>query len=221
MEETQEGARGRTRWISRLEVFSFYALVLFVIWAGEKWRPTALLGALILVGICVASNKFHHDTRGRIGLTFSGTGRSLKLLLPWVLPVALVLFIIGWPKRHQADWNLLFSILGYPVWGLVQEYTLLGFVANRLEDGWPERKPLLPWINGFLFSLVHLPNPVLMTTTLVAGVLFTRVFYRERNLYAPALVHALVGVGISLALADVYGVMSVGPGYFKRVGNLP
>lgn len=211
----------RNQIISWSEVALFYGLAQFVIWAGGKWRPSALLIAVMLLIICVASNKFHRDTAQRIGLTLENFWPAMRLLLPWALPVLAALLIYGWSKRYAMEWNLWFVFLGYPIWGFAQEYTLLGFVANRLEDGLPEKQGLVPWLNGFLFSLAHLPNPVLMLATFISGVLFTSVFFRRRNLLAPALIHALVGVAISLAFADIHGIMSVGPGYSRRLGTLP
>src|SRR5262245_1729153 len=118
-------------WISLAEVFFFYTGILFVMWGGEAWRPTILVAAFILVCICFLSNKYHGDTKERIGLSVGNTGKSLKLLLPWALPLLLVLFAMGWKNRYDTDWDLWFSWIGYPIWGFAQEYVLLGFLANR------------------------------------------------------------------------------------------
>ena len=76
---------------------------------------------------------------------------------------------------------------------------------------------LVPWINGFLFSMAHLPNPLLMTVTFVSGVLFTYVFLKERQIIPLALVHAIVGVLLSLNFGSIKAIMSVGPGYTTRL----
>jgi hypothetical protein len=166
----------RSRWVSLSEIAAFYLLVYLVMWPGKNWRPTILIAAIPMLALCVGSGKFHGDTRERIGLPWSNTGRALKLLLPWAAPLIIGLFIVGWPKRTQVEWNVWFSIAGYPVWGFVQEYALLGFIANRLEDGLPEKKILLPWINGLLFGMIHYPNPVLMAVTFVGGVVFKTIY---------------------------------------------
>lgn len=209
------------RWVSIAEVVGFYGLALAVIWGrGEGKRPTLLVLAALAATLCVVSNRIHGDSLHRIGFTRAEFAPALKKLLLVAVPLALPLYARAFWRGFEGDWNLWFSVLGYPVWGLVQEYVLLGFIANRLEDSGVKRT-LVPWINGALFAAIHYPNPVLMLATVIAGVLFTSVYLRHRNLFAPALVHALIGIGLSFAFGDVQGIMSVGPGYTARLGTLP
>lgn len=208
--------------ISLAEVALFYGIALLVIWGGkDALHIPALVIAVLLVGICVSSNKFHGDTKERIGFSPDEFWPSLKMISLLAVPLMIPLYVYGWKNRLYWGWDLWFGFLGYPVWGFAQEYALLGFVGNRLEDGLPGRRWLVPWINGFLFAMAHLPNPVLMTVTFISGVLFTHVFFKHRQLLSLALIHALFGIGISLAFSPVYGIMSVGPGYIRRIGQLP
>lgn len=209
------------RWVSAAEVALFYALAHGIIWAGGRFRPTILVIALIMIALCIASNVLHKDTLERIGLASEHFWPCLRLVVFAGLPIVVPLIVIGLSKRAHWPWDLAFAVAGYPVWGFAQEYALLGFVNNRLEDVMIGRESLTPWINGLLFSMAHLPNPVLMVVTFAAGVVFTMVFRRHRHLVPIALMHAAVGVGISLAFADINGIMSVGPGYGTRLGELP
>jgi membrane protease YdiL (CAAX protease family) len=211
----------RPKYISVTEIFVFYGITHLVIWGGEKIRPTALVLALILIGICVASNKYHGDSSEKIGLDKKNFWPNFRLTFSIVSPLLLPLLIYGWYHRYEGRWDAWFSFLGYPFWAFAQEYVLLGFLANRWEDVWGENHILIPWINGFLFSLVHFPNPVLMTVTFISGVLFTWIFFKKRHLIPLALAHALFGVGISMALGRIYGIMSVGPSYLSRIGVWP
>lgn len=213
------------RWVALIEVAAFYSLALAVIWGGEGRRPTLLVLAALAVALCVFSNRWHKDSAARLGLTANQFFPALKRLAIVAVPLAIPLYAMAAMKGFQGDWNLWFSVLGYPVWGFAQQYVLLAFMANRLEEGFSSDGKsrnisvrLVPWVNGFLFAAIHYPNPILMTATAIAGVLFTSVFLRHRNLYAPALIHALFGVGLSFAFGDIYGSMTVGPGYFYRVG---
>lgn len=211
--------RAWPRWVSLAEVAAFYALAIGTIWFGDRFRPTILLVALLIVALCVGSNVLHGDSAARIGFTPSQflpcLGWSMAVVVPIVLPLA----VLAAKNRFYWPWNLAWSLAGYPIWGFAQEYALLAFVNNRLEDGLEGHEKLLPWINGFLFAMAHLPNPVLMTVTFAAGATFTAIFRRHRHLVPLALAHAIVGVALALAFADVNGVMSVGPGYGIRVGN--
>jgi hypothetical protein len=209
------------KWVSAAEVAAFYALVHGVMWLSGRFRPTILLVAAAMAVLCVGSNRMHGDTRERLGFDPRHFWPSFRLTALVTLPVLIPLLILGWTKRSDWPWNLPFALAGYPVWSFVQEYALLGFVNNRLEEAMAGHERLLPWINGFLFSMAHLPNPVLMVATFLAGVAFTWIFRRERHLVPISIAHAAVGIAISLAFADIYGIMSVGPGYGARIGQLP
>lgn len=210
----------RSAWISLLEVVLFYALAEWVIWFGGRFRPTILVVALIMIALCIASNRFHGDSLARIGLKMDTFWPALKMALPITVPFMIPLVILLWQRESFAAWNWKFSFFGYPFWSFAQEYTLLGFLANRLEDGLPNHKRMIPWINGLLFSLAHAPNPMLMTVTFVSGVLFTALFFRQRNLLAYALLHAVFGILINLSFGWIHGSMSVGTSYSRRLGNV-
>lgn len=200
---------------------AFFALALTAEWGGDWVDRIKLVIIVLLVGLCVFSNRRHRDSKERIGLRGAHFFPAFGLALIVTLPLMVPLFIVGLHKRLYWPWDLAWAMAGYPVWGFAQEYALLGFVNNRLEDALPGHPALVPWLNGFLFSMCHLPNPVLMAFTFVAGNVFTLIFRRHRNLFAIALVHALMGIAISLAFADINGVMSVGPGYGTRIGEPP
>lgn len=201
------------------EVALFYALALLIIWGSAIWRPPVLLTGVVMLGICLLSNRFHGDSIDRIGLARRNFLPALRLLMIVSAPFLLVLIALAWGKPFPPGWGGAFAVLGYPVWGFIQEYALLGFVANRLEDVAPGRSSALALVNGALFSLAHLPNPVLMPITFVSGTLFTWVFYRRRHLVPPALVHAAAGILLSLITSRADGLMSVGPAYIRRMGQ--
>ncbi len=207
------------RWVSIAEVLIFYSLAQILIWGPWKFRPPILLVAFLMVGICIFSNWFHGDTQEKIGLAKENFIPNLKLVAPVTLVCLIPIIIPGWGKKPLEGWDFWFAALGYPIWGFAQEYALLGFVANRLEEGLPSHPRLVPWINGFLFSMTHLPNPLLISLTFILGVLFTHIFFKKRHLIPLALAHALFGVGLSIAFGDIKGIMSVGPGYLLRMGK--
>ena len=205
--------------VSLVEVGVFYLLVHLVIWGSKVIPIPVLLVAIILVGICVGSNQYHQDSVERIGLSSKNFWPTSKLILPIAIPLALFVLFFAWGKEVRGGWNMWFSLLGYPLWGFAQEYALLGFVANRLQDAFPKHESLIPWLNGFLFGLAHVPNPLLMPVTFAAGVLFTKIFFKGRHLIPLALTHALFGILLSLATSHMVGMMSVGPAYISRRGG--
>jgi membrane protease YdiL (CAAX protease family) len=205
--------------LSLFEVFLFYCFVQILIWQPLGWRPPILVAGFVMVGFCLFSNRWHGDSLERVGLSNKKFWPCFKLIAPLsgVLFVPVLILAIG--KKPLEGWDFWFSVFGYPLWAFAQDYALLGFVANRLEEGFRAHRGLVPWANGFLFSLAHAPNPVLMSATFLAGVIFTFVFLKERHLIPIAFVHALFGVGLSFACGQREGLMSVGPGYLSLIGR--
>jgi hypothetical protein len=211
----------RPSWRPLAEVALFYGLIVAFIWGGRAARPTVGIGAALIIIFCVVSVVLHGDGLRRAGLAYDEfwpcAARVTAVTLPFLIPLA----VVGWMHRATAPWDGPFAILGYPVWSFVQEFALMSFAANRLEDGLGARAALAPWINGLLFSFAHLPNPILMTATFVSGVIFTRIFLRHRHILPIAFAHAALGLSVSLAFSPINGSMSVGPAYLSRVGSPP
>jgi len=157
----------------------------------------------------------HRDSLERIGLASANFKPAFALATKICIPFLVPAYAIVAYRGFRGEWNLWFSFLGYPIWAFVQEYALLGFVANRLEEAISSRA-WIPWLNGLLFASAHLPNPVLTIATFISGTLFTALFFKRRHLVPAAVFHALFGVAICMAFNNFPGIMSVGPGYLRR-----
>lgn len=219
------------------ELASFYGLVLLTIWGGQ-WvgvRPPGILAAALVAGFCLWSGRRHGDSLERIGLsgrhlwpcariTFKALGLPLLGLAvwaaagPWPSLDRLLFGAKGPPAALQgvpAPALLALGLLRYPLWAFAQEYALLSFLANRWGDVLGDRPWAVSLANGAAFSLVHAPNPILMTAAFVAGTAFTRIFRAAPHLLPPALVHAAAGLCLSLIFRDFYPAMMVGPAYLR------
>ncbi len=105
----------------------------------------------------------------------------------------------------------------YVVWALVQQFILQSFFYSRLEQlfGDAHRTALLA---AALFAAAHIPNPVLVPLTLLAGIVTCELFRRYRNLYPLGIAHGLVGLALAVALPDsLVRHMRVGIGYLHFV----
>jgi membrane protease YdiL (CAAX protease family) len=66
-----------------------------------------------------------------------------------------------------------------------------------------------------MFGSAHIPNPILMTATTLAGFIFAEIFARHRNIWPLALVQALGGFLLAaVSPVSLMHNMRVGPGYF-------
>jgi membrane protease YdiL (CAAX protease family) len=114
---------------------------------------------------------------------------------------------IGGPRQFiQRYW-------GYALWTFAQQILLQDFFLARLVRlmSSPTAAALAA---ATIFSLAHLPNPVLTVTTFVWGFAACLLFLHYRNLYPLGMAHAIFGICIALVLpAPVIRNMRVGLGY--------
>ena len=206
----------RSRWIL-LELASLYFLVQMYIW---RWQYTsAKSGVWLILLLLFASHIWHRDTFRGVGFRFDNFFPAAKEACWAGIPLLLLLVLIGilsgrlWaiPMR----WESTASALKYTLWGTFQQYGLQGYFHNRLSK--VISQPL--WsssVNAILFMSFHIPNPVLMISTLIGGFACSMLFLQSRNLFVLGMFHGAIG----LLLSNVFPRewlpnMRVGPGYFR------
>jgi membrane protease YdiL (CAAX protease family) len=129
------------------------------------------------------------------------------------LGISFVMGIAFHPSFLRRESLEVFSwkIVAYLPWALVQ-WTVMGFFASRFSScGYSRRQVALQC--GTLFALAHLPNPALVLVAFLCGTLGTYAFLMERNVYAIALAHALLGAAIR---SIFHAPWVVGPSYFRH-----
>lgn len=205
---------------SLAEAVGFYLFVAAAIWGGQTLglKGQVWIGAVLLMTFAGLSSRRHGDDLARLGLGKPGLKDAARLTVVYVVPILAGLFVWALTRPAPPLPKIIFGLIGYPVWAFAQEYALLGFAANRLEEGVGPRPLLVSCLNGVLFSLIHSPNPMLMTACFVSGSVFTRIFLKTRNVYPLALAHALGGFLLSWIFLDQYNAMMVGPAYWKWAG---
>jgi membrane protease YdiL (CAAX protease family) len=111
-------------------------------------------------------------------------------------------------NRHAAA-----SLAAYGVWCAFQQYLAQSYFHNRLMEVIRNRH-LSSLLVGIIFGSAHIPNPILMVATTVAGVVFAEVFARHRNIWPIALAQTVGGLLIAaVSPASLIHNMRVGPGY--------
>jgi hypothetical protein len=169
---------------------------------------------VLLLGYCYIRDGV---SARELGLRFDNLLRVLKSLsIPlalFILPVLFIGFEFGAPKFGKKFWSMLLFV---PAWALLQQYMLLAFVDRRLRLIFGDGAPGIVATSA-LFSLLHLPNPVLMVACAAGGYLWTRQYRNEPNLFSNALTHAVASAFLANALpGSMLKNMVVGYNYFLR-----
>jgi membrane protease YdiL (CAAX protease family) len=196
-----------------IELTLGYALIVAVIWTPRPLQR--LLFWLAAVGLITV-----------IWLSFAGWEamglRSTNLLRSlWVTGIALLAAAIAIcvaDRIHTMQWPggllpFLRRYLGYAIWAMFQQVLLQDYFLARLLRllGRPAPAALAATA---LFSLAHLPNPILTAVTFVWGLAACLLFLRYRNLYPLALAHAILGIAVAMTLpGPLTHNMRVGLGY--------
>ena len=152
-------------------------------------------------------------------------GLGLRGLLPslWIVAAALVLSFAGIAlARHLHTLHSLYGplpvlthIWGYALWALMQQFILQGYVLLRFLRLGLRRNPAIA-LSAVLFSIAHIPNPVLVALTLVWGAVSCLLFLRYRNLYSLALAHGILGMTLAVTVPNpIVRHMRVGLGYIE------
>jgi hypothetical protein len=216
-EKPEEAARPSRLLViaTALEVASIFACILAYIWRWQHTNPRIWIGlwALILV-----SHVLHRDTVRALGLGRTHLRASAQWILPLTVLLCLPLLYYGFERQRllflHPTWQSLLALFGYGGWCAFQQYLTQSYFNNRLMLVIRNRH-VSSVLVGIMFSATHIPNLILMTATLIAGIVFSEVFARYRNIWPLALAQAVGGLLLAAVSPDsMIHHMRVGPGYF-------
>jgi Type II CAAX prenyl endopeptidase Rce1-like len=208
-------ARDLKHWLTAAEILAFYGCILADIW---RWQYSHPLVWVVFLAALVASHWVHGDSLRDLGLT----GFQLRASAETVLPIMTALYaaaaIFGFASG-RFKWVLpnraaLVYFLAYGSWCLAQQYLAQSYFHHRLMTIIRNRH-LSSLLVAVMFGSAHIPNPILMIATTIAGFIFAETFARHRNIWPLALAQAVGGfLMAALTPAALIHNMRVGPGYF-------
>jgi len=193
-----------------------YGFLELALWSeGDLRWAWAVALILWMVGVTV----YHRPSLRELGLGATGLLRSLWIVAAAAALGAGMLFgahLAGSLHRYAPSRSLLAVGAGYLVWTFEQQFMLQSFFFLRLERLLGGGKAV--WAAAALFAVAHIPNPVLIPATFVAGVGFSALFRCCRSIYALAVAQAILGMCLAAAVPDaLHHHMHVGIGYFTWI----
>lgn len=201
------------------ELLAGYGLILLVIWTPNPWqRPLYWVAAAFILAVSWRS----FNGWPAMGLRWTNLPQSLWIVGLGLLGAAGAVFLAA--ELHTLrPWNgpieLIRRFWGYAIWAFLQQFLLQVFFLQRFLRLVPS-KALAVVLAAGIFSLAHLPSPILTVATLVFGLAACALFLRYRNLYPLAITHAILGICIAICFpGPVTHNMRVGLGYLDYRPN--
>lgn len=176
----------------------------------------AAIPVLLAMLFMLFSHREHGEGLREIGFRPNNFAAGLRLvLLPTLIAVVLIVLINWWIRKGEfALAPFRFRFLGIYFWALFQQYALQGFINRRAQLALGKGiKSIL--LVAVVFSVLHLPNPLLTSITFVGGLVWAAIYQRQPNLFALALSHTIVSITLALTLSqDLFYNLRVGFKYF-------
>jgi len=172
---------------------------------------------LLAIGFMIFSHWYRGESLRAIGFRVDNFVAAVWILILPTLGAVIVILALGWALSGSAFVLRPFRshLFLLPLWALVQQYALQGFINRRLQlaIGGGFKVTLLV---GLLFGLLHLPNPLLALLTFMGGLIWAGVYQRQPNLLALGISQALASLTLAVAIPpSVINGLRVGFRYFN------
>jgi len=207
----------QTRSIRRdlAELAVAYALILATVWTAN---PTQRVLYWLAFAWVVATSWARRDGWTAVGLSRKGLVQSLWIVGAALLAAALAVFIalrMHTLHRLHGPTPLLSHVWGYLVWAVMQQFLMQSYFLLRLLRMLPGKAAPIVVAAG-MFSLAHLPNPILTPITMVWGIGACILFLRYRNIYTLGVAHGILGICVAVTVPNsLHHHMRVGLGYLR------
>lgn len=130
---------------------------------------------------------------GAWGFQKAGFLRSLQSCTVFAIIAMVPLLVYGrWNSRFPVPATFWFLIIIYPVWGIAQQFALQALITRNIRRLVPKLQ-FRVLAASTVFCAAHFPNYRLMALTFVAGLAFTWIYEKHRNLWAIGVVHGVLG----------------------------
>jgi hypothetical protein len=191
-----ENDSDKERWLEILAVL-ITGILKFVLMDWLDFRLFYVTAACLFWMIYIYRKKRRHPGWLRSwGFQKYNFKKSLLFLLPFVLLCIGGIIVYGlFTEARFLNWHVIPILILYPVWGLIQQFMMVGLVAGNLKKlsvlDFADWQIIL--FTSFLFAMVHYPSIPLMIFAFVMEIIFVRAYFKWPNLWSLGLYHGWIG----------------------------
>jgi hypothetical protein len=151
------------------------------------------------------------------GLSKSNFNKTFLELLPVVILCIGAFFFTGNQlETNILNWSIIPILLLYPIWGIIQQFIIVGLLARNLKDLEKGNIPelLIILVTAIIFSIVHYPHNILIVGTFFLGLVYTKLYLNNRNLIVLGIYHGWLGAFFFYTILErdpwkeVFGMLS-------------
>jgi membrane protease YdiL (CAAX protease family) len=169
----------------------------FVFMDWLQWKLPFILAAIIAWTAYVMYRK--KRIKGILlywGFRTDNFREVLKIVLPFGITAVITVFGIGfYLDTINMTWHIIPVLILYPVWGIIQQFLVIGLVAGNLKDmkryDFPDMLILVT--TALLFGLLHYPFYWLIAGTFALALFYGFVYLRARNVFVMGIFHGWLG----------------------------
>jgi uncharacterized protein len=155
------------------------------------------IGIICLFWITYIYLKYKSNPKSLVhwGIRKQGFKQSFLFILPIAVISTTGIVAYGYLSgAYILNWHILPILILYPLWGLIQQFVMIGLIAGNLKAMNKTRfkNYQIILLTSLLFSLVHYPIGFLMIFTFIMELIFLFVFFRWKNIWPLGLYHGWI-----------------------------
>jgi membrane protease YdiL (CAAX protease family) len=162
-----------------------------------QWRlPFILVSVLGWAAYVISRSKKIPGVLSYWGFRIDNFKKVTYKILPFGLVSVITFFIVGYQRGTiNLTWHIIPILILYPIWGVIQQFLVIGLVAGNLQDLKENKlnKVVIVLLTASLFGLVHYPYYWLMAGTFILALLYGFIYLKNRNVYVMGLFHGWLG----------------------------
>ena len=188
-------SNNRERWIEILAVV-ITGLLKYILVDWINLKLFYITGVcLFWIAFIIMKYRRNHDVLKDWGFQRAHFSRSFLFLLPFALVTSTIIILYG-IKANLAliNWHIIPILVFYPVWGLVQQFMMIGLISRNMKIIYSQRldQVHIVLITSLFFALVHIPSYPLVAYAFFMELLFTYAYFKWKNLWSLGLVHGWI-----------------------------